>query len=875
VATNPGQNLLHYRLAEEIGAGAMGTVWRATDTTLERDVAVKILPDAFAEDPKLLARFEREARLLASLNHPSLAAVYGVHDADGTRFLAMELVPGEDLSERLERGPLRIGEVLPILCRIADAVEAAHERGVIHRDLKPANVRLTPDGRVKVLDFGLAKSVGNGAKGEGSAPDLAETQAGVVLGTVPYMSPEQARGLPVDMRSDIWSFGCVLFECLAGERPFQGETLSDLIAEILRSEPDWTKLPPDIPPSVVKVLRRCLSKDPRMRLHHIADARIELETVDAELPAGPAASPPGRGRLPSWALPAGLAAVLALLLSGLFGGFGPKAPPANPLANARFTKLTNYPGSEWDAAISRDGGTVAFVSDRDGLYEVFVGRIGTGRYRKLASGDSSDARARVRNVGFMANGNELWLAGGIMRRMRSVSLDGGPLSNFLGPKAENAAWSPSGDRLVYHAGSSGDPVYIAEGSGANPTLILDSEDGFHQHYPMWSLDGEWIYLTRGWETTGDVSLWRVRPDGSEPQQLTEDKLRVGYPTPIDDRTVLYVAQEANGAGPWLWSLDLETGASRRAALGMERYTSVAASRDGRRIVATVSDPTADLWSFPILGRTAVESDAERVELPDARALAPRSRGGDLYFLSSRGAGDGLWRLRDGEVTEIRKGSEAPLLEPVAISPDGGRIVLTHRKGAVVRLYVMNADGTGQRVLTDGVEPRGAADWSPDGEWIVVGGSAAGKNGLFKVRPDGTGLRCLVKGEALSPVWSPDGEMIVYTGKQVNAFTPLLAVTPDGQPVELPQDISVTRGGERVRFLPDGSGFVYMTGRVYSEGAKPNHDFFLLDLGTGEAPRRLTRLDDTATTRTFDISADGTRIYFDRLRDESDIVLIER
>jgi serine/threonine protein kinase len=281
----------------------MGSVWRAQDTTLDRDAAIKILPDTMANDALFLARFEREAKLLASLNHPNLASVFGVHDVDSTRFLAMELVPGEDLSQRLQRGALPVDEIVPILGRIADALEAAHKRGVVHRDLKPANVRLTPDGRVKVLDFGLAKTTqADPSSDSGSTPsaDLQLTSTGVVLGTAPYMSPEQARGRPVDARTDIWAFGCVLWECLTGARAFHGESVPDLIVAILNDEPDWRKLPEGTPPSLVRLLRRCLAKSARERLHHIADARIELEEAAAEFRAraGAAAdrAPRARGR---------------------------------------------------------------------------------------------------------------------------------------------------------------------------------------------------------------------------------------------------------------------------------------------------------------------------------------------------------------------------------------------------------------------------------------------------------------------------------------------------------------------------------------------------------------------------------------------------
>ena len=280
----PGSRLGSYEVIARLGAGGMGEVWRAKDTTLDREVALKFLPASVAEDGERLARFDREAKVLASLNHPNIAGIYGFHDQAGVRFLAMELVPGEDLAERLRKGPLPVPDALDVARQIAEALEAAHEQGVIHRDLKPANIRITQDGKVKVLDFGLAKALekatgGGDGRDPGMSPTITSlgTVAGVVLGTAAYMSPEQARGKPVDKRADIWAFGCVLFELLTGRRPFDGETISDTLAAVLARDADWTLLPSGTPEKVRDLLQRCLEKDPKRRLRDVGDARLELE----------------------------------------------------------------------------------------------------------------------------------------------------------------------------------------------------------------------------------------------------------------------------------------------------------------------------------------------------------------------------------------------------------------------------------------------------------------------------------------------------------------------------------------------------------------------------------------------------------------------
>ena len=289
----PGRQLGHYEILEPLGKGGMGEVYRARDRKLGRDVAIKVLPDALAGDAERLTRFQREARLLAALNHPNVASIHGLEESEGTHYLVLELVEGQTLAERISRGPIPVPEAVAIAGKIADGLEEAHERGIVHRDLKPANIKLTPDGKVKVLDFGLAKTfAGESAEGDSSeSPTLARdaTREGVVLGTAAYMSPEQARGQGVDARSDLWSFGCVLWECLTGKKAFGGATLSDSIGSILHTEPDWTRLPADTPPSVRRVLRRCLAKDPDERLHHIADARLELE--EPRIPSGPPPRP--------------------------------------------------------------------------------------------------------------------------------------------------------------------------------------------------------------------------------------------------------------------------------------------------------------------------------------------------------------------------------------------------------------------------------------------------------------------------------------------------------------------------------------------------------------------------------------------------------
>jgi len=276
-----GQTISHYRITENLGKGGMGEVFLADDTTLDRKVALKFLPEAFTSDPERMARFEREAKLLASLNHPNIAGIYGLEQADGIRFLVLEYVEGETLQARISKGALSVEEALEVCRQIAEGLEAAHEKGVIHRDLKPANVMITDEEKVKVLDFGLAKALLDETQSIDSSqsPTLTEamTRPGVILGTAAYMSPEQAKGKSVDKRADIWAFGCILYECLAGKRAFEGETVTETLAAVIRGEPDWDALPVTTPQNIGFVLRRCLEKERSQRFHHAADLRILIE----------------------------------------------------------------------------------------------------------------------------------------------------------------------------------------------------------------------------------------------------------------------------------------------------------------------------------------------------------------------------------------------------------------------------------------------------------------------------------------------------------------------------------------------------------------------------------------------------------------------
>ena len=758
---NVGRTLGPYVLERLLGIGGMGVVYFAHDRKLQRDVAIKILPQAFTGNADRLARFEREARTLAALNHPNICGIYGLEETAGVRYLVLEFVDGDTLADVIQRSGsgLEVGEALRIARQIVDALEAAHDKGIVHRDLKPANIKLTPDRIVKVLDFGLAKMTDDRATVDG------HTRDGLILGTAAYMSPEQARGKAVDKRSDIWAFGCIVFEMLTGRVAFAGETDSDIIGKILEREPDWSALPAATPASVRRVLVRCLAKDPRQRRRDIGDIGIELDTLAEEIAAGSSQMIPASTRASRRSVWLPWTAMAVLTVAGGAWALNRASVIEDaPLAKAQFSRLTDWEGTESGAEISPDGNVVAFIADRDGALALWVSQVGSGNYVNLTKNlPPLSGPTIIRTFGFTGDGTEVWFtrAGDASAPKWLMPLTGGAPKPFLGQGAAAPSWSPDDARLAYFTNGDGDPLWLADRRDADPIRIAVDAPGFfasgmHSHNPLWSADGQWLYFAHGIHPNEEMNVWRVRPSGGTPEQLTAVRAATNHFALIDQHTLLYVARADDGSGPWLWSLDIDSKVSRRVTSGLDHYSSVSASRDGRHVVATVSNPTATLWQVPLSDRTLTDRDVQPYGPPSMHAFAPRVAGTSLFYLSGDGEGDGLWRLEDGVASEIWRGGPAAIPEAPAASPDGTRVAMVARQQGKLRLSVMSRDGTGMRTLAPSLTiqssgGKSSVDWSPDGAWIVTAASDVGGQGIFKIPIDGGMPVRLVSGQMANPI----------------------------------------------------------------------------------------------------------------------------
>ncbi len=850
-----GTRLGPYEIAAQIGEGGMGEVYQATDTKLKRQVAIKVLPESVAADAERLARFQREAEVLASLNHPNTAAIYGLEDADGIKALVMELVEGPTLADRIAQGAIPVDEALPIAKQIAEALEAAHEQGIIHRDLKPANVKVRSDGTVKVLDFGLAKALeptGAMSSEMSQAPTIttpAMTQAGMILGTAAYMSPEQAKGKTVDKRSDVWAFGAVLYEMLSGQRVFPGSDTSEVLAGVIKSEPDWDLLPLDTPSLLLMFLKQCLKKDAEQRVGDIRDVRLALEgafeTGVLQAPASVVVSQPAVWRRP---IPVALltAAVIGLAVWGVMRP-APQPPAAVSRLSIPLAAQEVFTGAgRRMVAISPNGRHVAYTAN-EGLALRPVDQL---RAQPVPGTDGA------RNPFFSPDGQQIgFYADGQLKRV-SVS-SGTPVTVTEAVNPSGATWGAD-DMVLYGQGPQG--IWRVSGAGGTPEQVIPVGDGELAQGPQLLPGGEWVLFTlrpigvATWDES-QIVMQSLTTDerivlidgGRDARYLPTghlvyglDDVLLAVPFDLATRQVtggavplvegvagsigvtggvqfavaatgaLVYVPGTRGVGLSLVWVDRE-GQEEVISAESQEYRRPRVSPDGTRVAVDVEGSDgADVWIWHLVRETPTRLtfdagvDRNPIWTPD---------GARVVFSSGREGGGLFWKAADG-TGAVERLLEHPFAAPYAWTADG-RLIFDMGRGNPRDLGVLALEGNRTAdVLLDMEFDEVRPALSPGGRWLAYVSNESGQNAIY-VRPFPNvddGKWQVSTGNATSPVWSPDGQELFY--REGDSLMAVPVDTEQSFTYDRPQSVFslanyfVFPFGRDYDISPDGQRFVF-------------------------------------------------------------------
>jgi eukaryotic-like serine/threonine-protein kinase len=874
MALSAGTRFGPHEITALLGVGGMGEVYRARDTNLNRDVAIKVLLPALANDPDRLVRFSREAQVLASLNHPNIAHIHGLEEADGVRALVMELVEGPTLAERLAKGAIPIDEALAIAKQIAQALEAAHEQEIVHRDLKPANIKLRGDGTVKVLDFGLAKAIdrsGGSGREAMNSPTLSmhATMQGTILGTAAYMSPEQARGLPVDRRTDIWAFGCVVYEMLSGTQAFASESLSDTVAAVLRSEPDWRALPAGTPDRIRVLLKRCLEKESRQRLHDVADARIEIE--DDEADATPAAASPRETRVNpvTWVV---LSLVSGAVLASVVWWVGTRPSRATPAAIHLSLTLANRAASfvhmnaSRELAISPDGQKIVYVAEYNGKRQLFLRALGDSEGKLI---EGTDGALAV----FFSPDSE-WIGFGTGSALQKAALSGGSpvtICNLSGTGFYGGDWSADNTIVFVPDYNAGLWTVSANGGTPQPLLKTDVEkDRVSYSDPQTLPGGRGVLFTlaSGRAVTADDQDVAVLDMGgrdprilirgaSHPRYLPTghvvyvhagallavtfdvSKLAVtGTPVSVieglgktwsgdaaysvsDNGTVVYDADADGKTGGLLVLVDRK-GKVQRISTKRGNYSEFSISPNGRSLASRVFAINDDIWTYDIASGAPLRFTFEPLDeifpqwTADGARIAYGTRTGTIFWKSSDGS---------GPREELTHGAYPRY--PTSFSRDGKHMAFVEihpaRRGDIW-LMPLDGDRRPEPLMATDADERDAR-FSPDGQWLAYVSDETGRDEVF-IRPIGTrgGRKQLSSEGGSGPTWAPNGRELVFANGDR-----LSAVTLDGQgnPVgrdrllfSAPnfEDLHFDSGNALYDVMPDGEHFVFLL----EQSSSPTH-----------------------------------------------------
>jgi serine/threonine-protein kinase len=867
-----GRQLGPYQILGLLGAGGMGEVYRAGDTNLGRHVAIKILPDLFAGDPERLARFEREAKLLASLNHTNIATIHGLERAGEKRFLIMELVEGETLAQRIVKGPIPVDETLDICRQIAEGLEAAHEKGIVHRDLKPANVIFTPQGRIKILDFGLARALASEAAADPSHSSKiteAMTHPGIIMGTAAYMSPEQARGKVADKRADIWAFACVLYECLTGNQPFRGETITETMAKILETTPDWDALPPNTPSTIRSLLQRCLQKDPNRRLRDIGDARIEIVDPTSQPLAAealPAAMPHRR-----WMLIA-VAAVAAVVIfvTGVFVERSIRGTQPSPVMRSSIplptgTQLTRDRQGpiRTETALSPDGSCLVFSASTDGSEsKSMLYRRAMGRAEASAIPGTEGARTPF----FSSDGK--WIGFCAKKKLYRVPSGGGiptPLCDLPEDQPPmGASWGSDG-RIIFGTTLQG-PQRIP-GDGGKPELItkIDSTKEAGHHLPCVQPGGKALVFTvmpYGLGATARVELLMLQTGGR--RILIEDGADARY-APTDHLvfvrrgTLMAVPFDLNRlepAGPAAPTIDgvmqAFNAASSDSNSAAGQYTF---SESGPLVYASggiFPDPEFQ-WYWIDRKGTAEPIEAFSKQPVGFRRISPD---GKRIAYHTNGINQNIWVYDIDRGTSIKLTLDGHALFPIW-TPDGSRIAFAWTRAGILNVWSKAAGGNGEmEQLTQSEFRQLPGSWSRDGKFLaVVEDNPSTSWDILVLGIEGKQLRRFLatQSQEVLPEFSPDGRWLAYVSDESGKNEVYARTFPAGDNVVMISN----QGGQVPVWGPDGRELFYWNldyTKLMKVDVMPGQE---LSAGT---PRVLFEFAASSSNsiRSYDITPDGKR-----------------
>src|SRR5579864_3394790 len=869
-----GTKLGPYEIVEPLGAGGMGEVYCGRDTRLGRDVALKVLPEAFAGDMERMTRFEREARVLASLNHPNIASTYGLEETNGTRALVMELVERPTLAERIKGEGIPLEEALPIAKQICEGLEYAHERGVIHRDLKPSNIKLTPDGHVKILDFGLAKALEDDEPSAdiSSSPTISSlaTQAGIILGTAAYMSPEQAKGKAVDRRADIWAFGCVLYEMLIGEPAFGGETITDVLAAVVRADPEWLLLPSSVPMRVRELLRRCLRKDPKQRLRDIGEARIAIDEAlsgepDVDETAGQAQILPRKSwhRVLPWALFTAVMLGVVVIIAGYIAR-SPKPAPLiisqiAPPDNANFVITGNFGGPPM---LSPDGKQLAFVAGgTEGNARLWVRALAAMTAQPLEGTEGASFpfwSPDSRSIGFFANG-----------KLKRIDVTGGPsIALADAPQARGGSWGPDG--TILYTPSTIDPIYRVAASGGLPQKVtkLDSIRLETSHrWPQFLPDGKHFLFFAHANVDQNNATYGASLQGGAPELLVHG-----------DSSGIYAAP-----GYLLFI--------REGTLMAQRFDA-----DAVRMIGEAVPVTEHATSDAIIWRGTLSASDDGIMV-----YRSQSRFGENLRL--------LWFDRTGK--QVGETGAAGNYGTLSLSPDASKLAVSRVAPGASNLDTWVYDlGRGIPTrLTFSTKGAGQPCWSPDGRTVAFV-SNPGQGHLYQKPADGTGTASPLvvdDGQESRPSFSSDGRYLIFerqtaqTGSHTEIWS--LPLFGDRKPFPVAQsqqfdlhEPALSPNGKWLAYISPESGqyevylvpFIHGSGKwlVSSAGGhfprwrRDGKELFYLSLdnkimsaeiaekGASVVIGRLTPLFKANPSPTngwaYDVSADGKKFVIDTL-----------